>query len=105
MNYEPCLLIHCDTLVRTMLPSMRAEMVSRLVRDRGLSQSEAARRLGLTRAAVSQYVSRKRGGSEVEFSPEVSALIDRWVHAVDTGESDMNLCDVCRCAKKKFSAS
>jgi len=105
MNVEPCLLIHCDTLVRTMLPSMRAEMVSRLVHDRGLSQSEAARRLGLTRAAVSQYVSRKRGNSESEFSPEVSALIDRWALAVDTGESDINLCDVCKCVKKKYSAS
>jgi uncharacterized protein len=105
MNYEPCLLIHCDTLVRTMLPSMRAEMVSRLVRDRGLSQSETARRLGLTRAAVSQYVSRKRGCIEIEFSPEVNALIDRWVCAVDTGESDINLCEVCKCARKGFSAS
>jgi len=105
MNYQPCLLIHCDMLVRTVLPSMRAEMVSRLVRDRGLSQSEAARRLGLTRAAVSQYVSRKRGCCEIKFSPEVSALIDRWAYAVDTGESDINLCEVCKCAKKKFSAS
>ena len=88
-----------------MLPSMRAEMVSRLVRDRGLSQSEAARRLGLTRAAVSQYVSGKRGGNEVEFSPEVSALIDRWVCAVYTGESDINLCEVCKCTRMGFSAS
>lgn len=105
MNSEPCLLIHCDTLVRTMLPSMRAEVVSRLVRDRGLSQSEVARRLGLTRAAVSQYVAGKRGSSEVQFSSEVNALIDRWVCAVDTGESDINLCEVCKCKRKIFSAS
>lgn len=103
MNHEPCLLIHCDTLVRTVLPGMRAEMVSRLVNDRGLSQSEAARRLGLTRAAISQYVSRKRGGAGGVFSPEISAMIDRWAYAVDTGESDINLCDVCKCAKKKFA--
>jgi predicted transcriptional regulator len=102
MNNEPCLLIHCDTLVRTMLPSLRAEMVSRLVSERGLSQSEAARRLGVTRAAISQYVSRKRGVSEGQFSSEISAIIDRWALAVDTGESDINLCDVCKCAKKKF---
>jgi len=81
---------------------MRAEMVSRLVNERGLSQSEAARRLGVTRAAISQYVSRKRGGIEVQFSSEISAVIDRWALAVDTGESDINLCDVCKCAKKKF---
>ncbi len=102
MNQEPCLLIHCDVLVRKMLPSMRAEMVSRLVSERGLSQSEAARRLGVTRAAISQYVSRKRGNSEVRFSSEVSTLIDRWALALDTGESDITLCDVCKCAKKKL---
>lgn len=101
MNPEPCLLIHCDTLVRKMLPGMRAEMVSRLVIGRGLSQSEAARRLGVTRAAISQYVSKKRGGSDVQFSSEISAIIDRWALAVDTGESDINLCDVCKCAHKK----
>jgi predicted transcriptional regulator len=103
MNPEPCLLIHCDTLVRKMLPGMRAEMVSRLVIGRGLSQSEAARRLGVTRAAISQYVSKKRGGSDVQFSSEISAIIDRWALAVDTGESDINLCDVCKCAHKKFN--
>jgi predicted transcriptional regulator len=81
---------------------MRAEMVSRLVSERGLSQSEAARRLGVTRAAISQYVSRKRGNSEVSFSTEINAIIDRWALAVDTGESDITLCDVCECAKKKF---
>ncbi|WAC05452.1 MAG: helix-turn-helix domain-containing protein [Methanoregula sp.] len=102
MNHEPCLLIHCDALVRKMLPSMRAEMVSRLIHVRGLSQSEAARRLGVTRAAISQYVSRKRGSSEVQFSSEISAVIDRWAIAVDTGDSDINICDVCKCAKKKF---
>ena len=103
MNSDPCLLIHCDMLVRNVLPGMRAEMVSRLVNDRGLSQSEVARRLGVTRAAVSQYVSRKRGSSDVQFPTEISFMIDRWAYAVDTGDSDINLCDVCKCARKKFS--
>ncbi|OPY38965.1 MAG: helix-turn-helix protein [Methanoregula sp. PtaU1.Bin051] len=104
MKHEPCLLIHCDILVRNVLPGMRAEMVSRLVNNRGLSQSEAARRLGVTRAAISQYVNRKRGNSDVQFSSEINAIIDRWAHAVDTGESDITLCDVCKCARKKFCA-
>jgi hypothetical protein len=29
-------------------------------------------------------------------------MIDRWALAVMTGESDLNLCDVCQCALKKF---
>ncbi len=47
--------MHCDSMVRNLLPPMRAEMVSRLVNNQGLSQSDAAKRLGVTRAAVSQY--------------------------------------------------
>jgi predicted transcriptional regulator len=81
---------------------MRAEMVSRLVQKQGLSQSDAAKRLGVTRAAVSQYMSKKRGVSEVQISNELDSLIDRWALAVITGESDINLCDVCQCALKKF---
>ena len=94
--------MHCDTMVRNLLPPMRAEMVSRLVQKQGLSQSDAAKRIGVTRAAVSQYMSKKRGVSEVQISNELDSLIDRWALAVVTGESDINLCDVCQCALKKF---
>ena len=94
--------MHCDTMVRNLLPPMRAEMVSRLVQKQGLSQSDAAKRLGVTRAAVSQYMSKKRGVSEGQISTELDSLIDRWALAVVTGESDINLCDVCQCALKKF---
>jgi hypothetical protein len=94
--------MHCDTMVRHLLPPMRAEMVYRLVQHQGLSQSDAAKRLGVTRAAVSQYMSRKRGAGEVQISNELDSIIDRWALAVVTGVSDINLCDVCQCALKKF---
>lgn len=102
MTKHTCTLMHCDTMVRNLLPPMRAEMVSRLVQKQGLSQSDAAKRLGVTRAAVSQYMSRKRGAGEVTLSTELDVMIDRWALAVVTGESDINLCDVCQCALKKF---
>jgi predicted transcriptional regulator len=89
-------------MVRNLLPPMRAEMVYRLVQREGLSQSDAAKRLGVTRAAVCQYMSRKRGAGEVNISTELDSMIDRWALAVMTGESDLNLCDVCQCALKKF---
>jgi uncharacterized protein len=89
-------------MVRNILPPMRAEMVYRLVQREGLSQSDAAKRLGVTRAAVCQYMSRKRGAGEVLISNELDSMIDRWAFAVMTGESDLNLCDVCQCALKKL---
>jgi len=101
MTRHTCTLMHCDTMVRNLLPPMRAEMVVRLVQNQGLSQSDAAKKIGVTRAAVSQYISRKRGAGEVEISTEMNMMIDRWALAVVTGESDINLCDVCQCALKK----
>ncbi len=101
MTRHTCTLMHCDTIVRTLLPAMRAEMVNRLIVEHELSQSDAAKKLGVSRAAVSQYLSRKRGAGEVEISSELDAIIDRWALAVVTGESDVNLCDVCLCARKK----
>ena len=102
MTKHTCTLMHCDTMVRNLLPPMRAEMVLRLVQKQGISQSDAAKRLGITRAAVSQYMSRKRGAGEVVLSTELDLIIDRWALAVVTGESDINLCDVCQCAFKKI---
>ena len=102
MTKHTCTLMHCDSMVRNLLPPMRAEMVSRLVNKQGLSQSDAAKRLGVTRAAVCQYMSKKRGDGAIELSSELDAMIDRWALAVVTGESDINLCDVCQCALKKY---
>ena len=102
MTKHTCTLMHCDSMVRNLLPPMRAEMVFRLVNKQGLSQSDAAKRLGVTRAAVCQYMNRKRGYGAIELSSELDAMIDRWALAVVTGESDINLCDVCQCALKKY---
>lgn len=100
MKGRACDIMVCDTMVRRYLPAMRAEMVFRLVHERGLSQSDAAKRLGITRAAVSQYLSRKRGDATFELSPDMNALIDRWVMAVSGRDDGITLCDICRCAMK-----
>jgi predicted transcriptional regulator len=98
----PCNIMKCDSLARKYLPGIRAEMVNRLVNDRGISQSDAARKLGITRAAISQYLSGKRGGKVADLSDEMSALIDRWALAVCGEEIQINICDVCRCAWKRY---
>jgi predicted transcriptional regulator len=101
MTEEPCDIMVCDAMARTLLPGMRAEMVYRLVRGQGMSQSEIARRLGISRAAVSQYMSRKRGHSDLPLSQEMDEVIDLWAQAVMHEEVTITLCDICRCAMKK----
>ncbi|MDK2889946.1 MAG: uncharacterized protein PWR21_578 [Methanoculleus sp.] len=93
-----CDIMRCDSLVRRLLPQMRAEMVYRLVNERGISQSEASKRLGISRAAISQYMSRKRGFNRENFPGDLDMVIERWVSAVASGEGTITICDVCRSA-------
>lgn len=101
MNESPCDIMICDALARRYLPSMRAEMVFRLVNQKGISQSTAAKKLGISRAAISQYMSRKRGSSDIELSGELDALINQWALAVIGEDISITICDVCKCAMKK----
>lgn len=107
MNERVCDIMVCDAMVRKLVPTARAEMVCRLVHHQGVPQTEVARRLGISRAAISQYVSHKRGCCDgSDFSPEISALIDRWALSVMGEEAGtVTLCDLCRCAAKKFEPS
>lgn len=50
----------CELVVTTLLPTIRASIAVELVKRHGMKQKEAARLLGLTTAAVSQYLSMKR---------------------------------------------
>ncbi len=51
--------------VRYILPAIRGELAKSLVKDCNLSQKEAAQRLGMTEAAISQYLSKRRGNNVV----------------------------------------
>lgn len=50
----------CELLVRTVLPTIRASIAKELIEKHGVRQKEAAEILGITTAAVSQYLSQKR---------------------------------------------
>ena len=51
----------CEHMMWNGLPVIRREIAESMINDYGLSQKETAEKLGLTPAAVCQYVSRKRG--------------------------------------------
>ena len=70
------------------IPAIRREFV-REMKKKGLKQSEIALKLGLTRAAVSQYVSGKRG-SEVQFNSEVKKEISKAVDALLEGREPVS---------------
>jgi predicted transcriptional regulator len=51
----------CEEIVQQFLPVFRSLVAKELIERHKFSQVEAARRLGTTQAAVSQYLGSKRG--------------------------------------------
>lgn len=55
----------CEYVVWHGLPVLRKEIARCMINDFGLNEKEAAEKLGITPAAVSQYLSGKRGKIEI----------------------------------------
>jgi len=97
MLKTPCEYMHWQGL-----PIIRKELVNTMINDFGLSQKEAAEKLGVTPAAVSQYLSRKRGNISIVNSKillEVNISAERIIRY---GESVVieEICKLCRVLRK-----
>lgn len=60
----------CEVVVKYMLPKFRAMVAEELVEKHGMTQMTAASKLGMTQAAVSYYLSSKRGFKAEKFSKD-----------------------------------
>ena len=92
----------CEHMKWQGLPIIRKELVKSLINVYGLSQKEAAEKMGLTPGAVCQYLSKKRGkisivNSDILYEINVSAekIIKRGSIVV-TNE----VCRICRILRK-----
>jgi len=77
----------CEILVDEVLPTLRALIGKRLVETYGLSQKNAAERLGLTQPAISQYKRELRGyrASVLADNPKIIGAIDAAAKKLATG--------------------
>ncbi len=97
--------IPCEIVVWQVLPLIRRELAKALVRGHGMTQSEVARMFGVTDAAISQYLTEKRGGeySSSRYYPgfleEIEASAARL--AEEGADYGNELC--CLCAYVKGS--
>jgi predicted transcriptional regulator len=78
---------HQEIEVWYVIPAIRREMVLEL-KKRKVSQKAAARLLCLTEAAVSQYMSGKRG-TDVRFGPDMRSEIRKSVDSIQKGAGVM----------------
>ena len=97
--------IPCEIVVWYVLPTIRREIAKELVVGHGMKQAEVARKFEVTDAAISQYIKKKRGESEIiknskyygEFLEEVKKSSSRIVEeGTDFATEICRLCCVVK---------
>jgi len=92
----------CELVVGKILPSLRASVVKELSGKHDMKQSEIARKLGITQASVSQYLSAARAGdtSIIERFPKILSYAEDISERIVAGESKRQwygvICEACR---------
>ncbi len=93
----------CEYVYWNVLPSIRKEFVRSLMRSNGFNQKQVAEILGVTPAAVCQYLSNKRGDFNI-IDEDILIEIDKSVkNLLEHGSSMLpnETCRICRILRSK----
>ncbi len=95
--------IPCEMIARYILPAFRSLIAKGLIEEHGFTQVAAAAKLGTTQAAISYYLSSKRGEKYVNLlknnlhvKTKINEIIEGLVKTSFSSEEVMGtLCDLC----------
>jgi predicted transcriptional regulator len=93
----------CEYIVWNGLPVIRKEIAVSMIDDYGLSQKETAEKLGISPAAVSQYLSGKRGKMNItdkELCKQINKSAERIIQQGD-GILVSEICRLCKISASK----
>ena len=94
----------CETISKHVLPFFRALVAKELVSTYHLTQVDAAKKIGTTQAAISQYVTSKRAisgsGQVAAMLPQIQAMAIETARSlakneVSWDEVTSNFCKLC----------
>jgi predicted transcriptional regulator len=88
----------CEYMMWNGLPVIRKEIAESMITDYGLSQKETAKKLGITPAAVCQYLSKKRGRSEVSDKKILTEIKLSAKTIIENGDGNI-IVETCRICK------
>ena len=92
----------CEKAVWYHLPQIRADLAIELVKT-GMTQSQAAKKLGVTPAAVSQYIHKKRGMQSIRsrvYRQEIQAAVKKICEEASSDELRNLVCNCCHMLQK-----
>ncbi len=93
----------CEKAVWYYLPQIRADLAIELVKT-GLTQSQAAKKLGVTPAAVSQYIHKKRGMQSFKsksYRKEIEMAVKKICEEASKEELLSFVCNCCHLLQKE----
>lgn len=91
----------CEIIVSKMLPHIRSNVVKILIQEYNMKQIEVSKKLGITQASVSQYLSSNRGGNNElqDLFPKIEDYSKSIAKKIASGKSReiqlSLLCEVC----------
>jgi predicted transcriptional regulator len=93
----------CEVVVWYLVPVIKSELAKELV-SRGVAQKEVAKIIDVTQAAVSQYVSKKRGNRSIltkEMKADIKSFADKVIDE-KAGKKDLQklICRECMKARE-----
>ena len=88
----------CEKAIWDTIPLIRKEIVCCMVHDFGLNQKEAAEKLNITPAAVSQYKCNKRADNEIKNPSILNEIKKSTELIINNGNTvlESELCRLCR---------
>ncbi len=100
----------CESIGRRLLPVFRSYIAKDLIEKYGFTQIEVAKKLGITQAAISQYLHLKRGIRDLEQFKEILPVIQSAASEmaseiasgrIDTNKIVLRFCELCLSIRKK----
>lgn len=92
----------CEYMMWNGLPVIRKEIAESMITYFGLSQKETAEKLGITPAAVCQYLSKKRGRSNIADEIILNEIKISAKNIINNGNNSIipETCRICKLIRK-----
>ena len=88
----------CEYMMWNGLPVIRKEIAESIIKNFGLNQKETAKKLGITPAAVCQYLSKKRGKIKI-VDESILMEINKSAERIIQNEEIIVVSETCRICK------
>jgi len=97
----------CEVIVQDVLPAMKALLAKELTHKHGLTQKQAAEKMGCTQAAISQYLRELRGykikllQKDEKSMEKLGELAKKLASGSAGSEFSSEICGICDGMRKR----